>query len=63
MSLPSVQCLHQPLTPCIGLCRLDAHGLCVGCRRTGSEIGAWRTLSEDERRRLMRDVLPARASP
>ncbi|HXD37668.1 MAG TPA: DUF1289 domain-containing protein, partial [Rhodanobacter sp.] len=28
-----------PLTPCIQLCRLDPFGYCVGCRRSGEEIG------------------------
>ncbi|TAN17638.1 MAG: DUF1289 domain-containing protein [Rhodanobacter sp.] len=53
----------SPLTPCIGICRLDAHGYCVGCRRTGEEIGRWRGMSDAERLRLMRDVLPLRPSP
>jgi predicted Fe-S protein YdhL (DUF1289 family) len=52
-----------PLTPCIGICRLDAQGYCVGCRRTGEEIGRWRGMSDAERLRLMRDVLPLRPSP
>jgi len=52
-----------PLTPCIGICRLDALGYCIGCRRTGEEIGCWRGMSDAERLRLMRDVLPLRPSP
>lgn len=50
-----------PLTPCIGVCRLGADGLCTGCRRTGEEIARWRDLDDAERLRLMRDVLPLRA--
>jgi 8-oxo-dGTP pyrophosphatase MutT (NUDIX family)/predicted Fe-S protein YdhL (DUF1289 family) len=49
-----------PLTPCIGVCRLEAGGLCVGCQRTGEEIGSWAQLDDDERLRYMRDVLPGR---
>lgn len=48
------------LTPCIGICTLAANGLCEGCWRTGDEIAAWRTLDDEERRRIMEDVLPAR---
>jgi predicted Fe-S protein YdhL (DUF1289 family) len=48
------------LTPCVGICRLDEHRLCVGCRRSMAEIAAWRSLPDAERVRFMRDVLPAR---
>jgi len=48
------------LTPCIGVCALDAHGYCEGCHRTGAEIAAWSGLSDAERRHLMFDVLPQR---
>lgn len=48
------------LTPCIGVCALDADGYCEGCFRTSAEIGQWSTLTDAERRRLMDDVLPAR---
>lgn len=48
------------LTPCIGICALDADGYCEGCFRTGDEIGQWSTLSNAERQRLMDEVLPAR---
>ena len=52
-----------PLTPCIGVCRLDTRGFCVGCQRSGAEIAAWRTLPDDERLRYMEEILPARALP
>lgn len=50
-----------PLTPCIGICRLDARGWCEGCLRTGEEIARWRGMDEAERLRYMREILPARA--
>ncbi|GAB3793002.1 hypothetical protein GCM10028797_34310 [Dyella agri] len=53
----------SPATPCIGICRLDSQGYCIGCRRTIEEIGRWRGMSEAERLRVMREVLPARAHP
>lgn len=48
------------LTPCIGICQLDAQGLCEGCRRTGDEIARWLGMTDAERLRLMDDVLPRR---
>jgi hypothetical protein len=50
-------------TPCIKVCAIDAvTGLCAGCHRSLSEIAAWATLSDAERRRIMRE-LPVRARP
>jgi predicted Fe-S protein YdhL (DUF1289 family) len=49
-----------PLTPCIGICRLDERGYCVGCRRNLDEIARWGTMSDTERLRCMREVLPKR---
>ncbi|MCU0753990.1 MAG: DUF1289 domain-containing protein [Xanthomonadales bacterium] len=48
------------LTPCIGICTLDADGYCEGCFRSAEEIGQWSTLADADRRRLMDEVLPAR---
>lgn len=63
MSNDSIPVETPPLTPCIGTCRLDAFGYCIGCRRTGEEIGRWRAMSDAERRHVMRDVLPLRKNP
>ncbi|MEP6898482.1 MAG: DUF1289 domain-containing protein [Rhodanobacter sp.] len=60
MSTPSEPAPTLPLSPCIGICRLDGHGYCVGCQRTGEEIGRWSTLSDSERLHVMRVILPAR---
>lgn len=30
-----------PESPCTGVCRLDQAGVCIGCGRTGPEIGQW----------------------
>jgi hypothetical protein len=51
---------NPPLTPCTGVCRLDNCGYCIGCRRTGEEIGRWRAMSDAERLHVMRVLLPAR---
>ena len=49
-------------TPCVAICRIDpATGLCIGCGRTGVEIGLWVEMSEAERLALMNE-LPGRFS-
>lgn len=48
------------LSPCIGVCTLDAHGLCEGCHRTGAEIARWVHMGDDERLHMMDVVLPER---
>lgn len=41
---------RQRHSPCIGVCKLDeASGLCLGCARTGDEIGAWAGMGEAAR--------------
>lgn len=41
-------------SPCIDVCRLDAQGLCVGCRRTLREISEWPNASDERRREILR---------
>jgi len=48
------------LTPCMGICSLDEQGFCEGCFRTGDEIAQWSLMSDNERTRLMDEVLPVR---
>jgi hypothetical protein len=50
------------LSPCVGICRLDARGFCEGCYRTGDEIARWRSMSDTERSHYMDVLLPARES-
>jgi predicted Fe-S protein YdhL (DUF1289 family) len=49
-----------PLTPCTGVCRLDARGLCEGCLRTGDEIARWSTMDDAQKLWIMDDILPHR---
>jgi predicted Fe-S protein YdhL (DUF1289 family) len=63
MVIPLPTAVAPLLTPCIGVCRLDVRGFCVGCQRTGAEIAGWRTLPDSERRRYMEEILPARELP
>jgi predicted Fe-S protein YdhL (DUF1289 family) len=43
-------------SPCVDICRLDAQGLCVGCRRTIDEITEWSRASEARRREILRNL-------
>jgi uncharacterized protein len=44
-------------SPCIDICRLDAQGLCVGCRRTIDEIVEWPRASEARRREILGELV------
>jgi predicted Fe-S protein YdhL (DUF1289 family) len=43
----------RPPSPCINVCCLDAQGLCIGCLRTGEEIGRWMAMSAAEQWQLL----------
>jgi predicted Fe-S protein YdhL (DUF1289 family) len=49
-------------SPCVDICRLDAQGLCIGCRRTLGEIAEWSQAS-DARRLDILSALKTRALP
>jgi uncharacterized protein len=40
-------------SPCIGVCKLDVHGVCIGCLRTIEEIAAWTRMTELQRRQVV----------
>jgi len=47
-------------SPCVRVCQIDRKtGWCLGCWRTGAEIGAWPTMDAPGRLALL-DALPAR---
>lgn len=47
-------------SPCILVCSIDLKtGYCFGCGRTSREIGAWISMTPQERRHVMEE-LPAR---
>jgi uncharacterized protein len=48
------------LSPCIGICSLGQDGLCEGCHRTSSEIAGWSHMNDDERMRVIENLLPLR---
>ncbi len=45
-------------SPCVGICRLGDDDRCVGCRRTRAELGAWATLTPEQRDAINRRNLP-----
>lgn len=59
--MPAMLASTSMLTPCTGVCRLDADGRCEGCHRDSEEIACWTSYSDEHRRYLMDEVLPSRA--
>jgi len=47
---------ERPASPCINVCALDAQGFCIGCLRTGIEIGLWPTMSAAEQWQLLAEL-------
>lgn len=43
-------------SPCVDICRLDAQGLCVGCRRTIGEISEWSRAGDARRREILSEL-------
>jgi predicted Fe-S protein YdhL (DUF1289 family) len=48
------------LSPCTGVCQLDASGLCEGCHRSAAEIASWLHLDDERRLHLIEVELPRR---
>ncbi|MFW1678733.1 DUF1289 domain-containing protein [Pontibacter sp. JAM-7] len=47
--------------PCIGVCALDEHDLCIACRRSGIEIAEWGVYSNEQKRQVIRKVIKREA--
>lgn len=56
MQIPVYPHHRAVLSPCVGICSLDAAGLCVGCRRTAAEIAAWTLMDDAARLRVMESL-------
>jgi predicted Fe-S protein YdhL (DUF1289 family) len=41
-------------SPCVNICALDDHDICVGCYRSAAEIAAWTGMTEDRRQEVVR---------
>ena len=51
---------ERPPSPCINVCSLDGRGYCIGCLRTGAEIGRWLAMSGEEQWRLIAELAERR---
>lgn len=51
---------QRPPSPCINVCALDVRGYCVGCLRTGEEIGRWTSMSAAEQWQLIAELAERR---
>ena len=51
---------ERPPSPCINVCSLDTEGYCVGCLRTGAEIGRWVSMSAAEQWQLIAELAERR---
>ena len=49
--------------PCVGVCALDEHDLCIACRRSGLEIAYWSTYSDDKKRAVWALIREREANP
>ena len=39
-------------SPCVGVCALDDDDICIGCLRSGQEIGQWGYLDNSGKREI-----------
>ncbi|NRA21434.1 MAG: DUF1289 domain-containing protein [Oceanospirillaceae bacterium] len=39
--------------PCVGVCCLDKHDLCIACKRSGIEIAEWGVYDNLEKQRVL----------
>jgi len=46
----------RPRSPCTRICSIDEQGYCVGCLRTGDEIGRWTSMSAAEQWRVIAEL-------
>jgi predicted Fe-S protein YdhL (DUF1289 family) len=50
-----------PSSPCIDVCRLNEHNVCVGCKRTIDEIARWSSMTAAEQWRVVNELPKRRA--
>jgi predicted Fe-S protein YdhL (DUF1289 family) len=51
---------ERPPSPCINVCRLDERGYCIGCLRSGEEIGRWLSMSAAQQWQLVAQLAERR---
>jgi predicted Fe-S protein YdhL (DUF1289 family) len=42
-------------SPCVRICALNSHGVCVGCGMTVRDLRSWRGISDQEREKVVRE--------
>ena len=47
----------EPRSPCISVCVLDDHDVCMGCYRSASEITDWLMATDEQKREVLRQAL------
>lgn len=40
-------------SPCKYICTLDENGVCIGCYRTKDEISKWRSMTDEEKQKVL----------
>lgn len=40
-------------SPCVGICKLDADSICIGCFRSSDEIASWGILSDADKQQIL----------
>jgi predicted Fe-S protein YdhL (DUF1289 family) len=55
--------LPRVASPCVNVCTLDAHQVCIGCGRTIDEIASWSRLSAEEQRAVCERAARRKQSP
>lgn len=43
-------------SPCVDICALDSNDVCIGCRRTAIEIGRWWEMTDEEKRKVLKEI-------
>lgn len=47
---------NSPITPCIGVCRVNSESICKGCGRSVQDIINWPRYSDSERLKIMENL-------
>ncbi len=42
------------VSPCISVCELDDENICIGCKRSKTEISQWSKMSRNQRLELLK---------
>ena len=42
--------------PCMGICVLDIHDLCIACKRSGIEIAYWGSYSDEKKLEIWKQL-------